>query len=288
MSKNIYGNTISPGHPYWDYSEEHDDDYVGLESTTKVDKDLLEIKQASLRIFDFFSTFNQLFGLSMVILVGYFYGNIDGSYYWKNIDSKSLTAEDERAYLNLHGLAVIVGLVFFHGEGILINRHFRHELKCIFKVYQIIFNIISLACGAFALASFVIYSNKQIDYQYYSFQFWLLLGVLTIYVVVSTIYMFVYTFPRLPKKFRLIIKPYTNAMTLVAFVLSSVYSILSNALYINKYLNKTNAPICNKDENCIVNLQYVMNFGLLSTVLYCIVVVIQASKKTWSRKIKNL
>uniref|UniRef100_A0A0K0E124 Cytochrome b561 domain-containing protein n=1 Tax=Strongyloides stercoralis TaxID=6248 RepID=A0A0K0E124_STRER len=288
MSRNIYGNTVSPGHPYWDYSEENDNNYVGIESITKVDNTSVKLKQASLRIFDFFSTINQFLGLLMVILVGYFYGNIDGSYLWKDINKKSLTNIEERAYLNLHGLAITVGLVFFHGEGILINRFFRHEPKYIFKLYGVIFNMISLACGVFALAAFIIFSNKQIEYQYYSFQFWLLLGVLAIYVITTIIYVFVFTFPRLPKNIRLSIKPYANAMTLISFILSSVYSILSNTLYINKYLNKKDTAICNNDENCVTKFQYIMNFGLSATVLYAIVVVIQTCKKSWSRKLKDL
>uniref|UniRef100_A0A0N5B6H6 Cytochrome b561 domain-containing protein n=1 Tax=Strongyloides papillosus TaxID=174720 RepID=A0A0N5B6H6_STREA len=288
MSRNIYGNIVSTSHPYWDYSEENDDCCVGLRYTSKVDVNSLKIKQASLRIFDFFSTFNQLCGLIMVILIGFFYGNIDGSYYWKDINSTTLTPDQERAYLNLHGLAVIVGLVFFHGEGLLINRHYRHEPRLIFKVYQVIFNLVALACGGFALAAFVVFSNKQTDYQYYSFQFWLLLGVLAIYVIVSFVYLFVFTFPRLPKKYRQIIRPYVNAMNLITFVLASVYSILSNALYINKYVNKQSSNICQNDGDCVTNFEYVMNFGLVATVLYSIIVVVQVSKPSWSRKVKNI
>uniref|UniRef100_A0A0N4ZS77 Cytochrome b561 domain-containing protein n=1 Tax=Parastrongyloides trichosuri TaxID=131310 RepID=A0A0N4ZS77_PARTI len=289
VRNNIYGNTVSRAHPYWDYFEENDDYCIGLDSKKNINYESLKAKQASLRFFDFFSTLNQFFGILMVILIGYFYGNIDGSYEWKDINSNISDNTYYRSYLNLHGLAVIVGLVFLQGEGILINRHFRHEPKSIFKLYQIVFNLIALACGAFALAASIIYSNKVESNHFYSFQSWLLLGVLAIYLAVSSTYLFVFTFPRLQKNIRQALKPYINVMCLVTFILSSLYSILSNALYINKYVNNNEIKICtNNKDDCIDQFRYIMNFGLVATVLYSIVVVIQASKPSWSRKLKDI
>ncbi|XP_071812532.1 transmembrane ascorbate-dependent reductase CYB561-like [Apostichopus japonicus] len=111
---------------------------------------------------------SQLLAVILLVLTGYWTGHLLGGFAWDGSEQQ----------FNLHPLLMILGLVFLHGDAILMFRIFRKENKTVVKVIHLVMHVATLICIVIALKATFSYHRHAGYANLYSAHSWI--GLLTV------------------------------------------------------------------------------------------------------------
>ncbi|TKR86641.1 hypothetical protein L596_011191 [Steinernema carpocapsae] len=250
-----------------------DEDYEDINNARKTSH--------SLRYFDFLVSLSQFSGFLMLVLTGYYFSIINRGYQWG--------ADGEfHGNVNIHGLFMTIGLVFFQGEALLSYRLYRHEPKITSKIIHGSFHFAAIALVTFAMIAVVNAKNLKdatIPHMY-SIHSWIGVGIMSVYVVQLALGFLAFFFPKASRDLRRKFHPIHRTVSLISFSASLAQVLLGNQNYQSiLQMQRMQYP-----KDCALNLScpqhpfLVQNFNMLATVFYGITVIVLSVNPNWRRR----
>ncbi|XP_069033744.1 transmembrane ascorbate-dependent reductase CYB561 [Embiotoca jacksoni] len=159
---------------------------------------------------------SQVLGLLSVVLAGVWMGHFRGGFAWDG------TAQE----FNLHPLCMVLGLVFLHGDAILVYRVFRNEAK---KNVRVLHGIIHLLALVFSIIGFVAVFDFHRTFKIpneYSLHSWCGMATLVLFCLQWVMGMMFFLFPAASYGLRTAYLPIHVFCGLVLMAMSIASSLL--------------------------------------------------------------
>uniref|UniRef100_A0A7E4VHX3 Cytochrome b561 domain-containing protein n=1 Tax=Panagrellus redivivus TaxID=6233 RepID=A0A7E4VHX3_PANRE len=235
--------------------------------------------KASMKYFDFMALLAHGVGAIMVVLNGFVFGTANGGFQWKtrafNETDPELAPVD--GLLNYHLFFSTVAFVFLQGEAIVTYRIHRHEIKFFTKIVHSAFHLAVITVGGFSFAIMVHRNDVLKQKQFTSFYSWLEIALLAVYVIQMFGAFIMFVFPRTSPKVQQSVKPWHAGFGLLIFALSVIQVVSRNMTY--------SVGDCEIALNCSSHLDYLHNFGVISIIIYAVLIGILVVNPNWKRQL---
>ncbi|KAM9345597.1 transmembrane ascorbate-dependent reductase CYB561 [Symphorus nematophorus] len=128
---------------------------------------------------------SQVLGLASVVLTGVWMGHYRGGFAWDGSDRE----------FNLHPLCMVLGLVFLHGDAILVYRVFRNEAKRNVKLLHALIHVLALIISIIGfVAVFDFHRTAKIP-DMYSLHSWCGMATLVLFCIQWVMGLLFFLFP---------------------------------------------------------------------------------------------
>uniref|UniRef100_A0A914XH59 Cytochrome b561 domain-containing protein n=1 Tax=Plectus sambesii TaxID=2011161 RepID=A0A914XH59_9BILA len=236
-------------------------------------KDNEEARQ--LRYHSFFTVLSQIFGIILMILVGYWCATWDGGYSWNNYDGGKV---------KYHYTLMTTGLVFLQGEAILVYRMFRHERKSFLKALHGLMHLIVFVLYLTGLIAMIQFKHSRDYFNMYSAHSWVGLIVMVTFIVQYIGGFVNFGFPKTSPEVRAWYLPIHRACGLIIFAVSCAQALMGFAQEAME-LQKNNYwfRVCYLSMDCH-GAGAVLNLIVLFIILYGASVVYLATSEKYRRQ----
>lgn len=235
-----------------------------------------EAKKTIIRNVDISLTLTQVTGFTMVILSGFYHGLFRADMNYKD-------CEGNTGCLNLHGLLMTFGFVFFQGEALITFRLFRNEPKFLAKVAHIMYCLCTVVLFSIALTAVVKYKDANDQIHMYSFHSWIGIALITAFIIQMVFGFLYYVLPTMPEDDKDAFTPAHRYVGLCSFgvcILQALVGHVSLAL---------DRDVVDSDEvsdsayNTLPKRYLVLNFAVIMMVLYGAAVANFVAQPHWRR-----
>ncbi|KAG8006699.1 Cytochrome b561, partial [Nibea albiflora] len=128
---------------------------------------------------------SQVLGLTSVVLTGVWMGHYRGGFAWDG------SAQE----FNLHPLCMVLGLVFLHGDAILVYRVFRNEAKRNVKLLHGIIHLLALIISIIGFVAVFDFHRKSKIPDMYSLHSWCGMATLVLFCIQWVMGLLFFLFP---------------------------------------------------------------------------------------------
>ncbi|XP_035511510.1 cytochrome b561 [Morone saxatilis] len=167
---------------------------------------------------------SQLLGVTSVVLTGVWMGHYHGGFAWNG------SAQE----FNLHPLCMVLGLVFLHGDAILVYRVFRNEAKRNVKMLHGIIHLLALIISIIGFVAVFDFHRAANIPDMYSLHSWCGMATLVLFCIQWVMGLMFFLFPTASSWLRasyLPIHVFCGLVLLVMAVGSSLLGITEKLLF---------------------------------------------------------
>ncbi|XP_071940939.1 transmembrane ascorbate-dependent reductase CYB561-like isoform X2 [Antedon mediterranea] len=134
----------------------------------------------------------QVVGVVMLVLLGYWTGNILGGFAWDGSSQE----------FNLHPLLMVIGLVYMYGQAIMVFRVFNKESKVVIKTMHLLTQIFGFICACIGLKA--VFRNHNVNgiANMYSIHSWAGIVVFTLFTCQLLFGFLFFFFPKASESLR--------------------------------------------------------------------------------------
>ncbi|XP_033097457.1 cytochrome b561-like [Anneissia japonica] len=137
-------------------------------------------------------TFTQVVGVVMLVLLGYWTGNVLGGFKWDGSSQE----------FNLHPLLMVIGLVYMYGQAIMVYRVFSKESKVVVKTMHLMLQLFAFLCSCVGLKAVFRNHNVNNIANMYSLHSWIGLIIFILFTFQLVFGFLFFFFPKASESMR--------------------------------------------------------------------------------------